>query len=193
MIGDCKFDDGFLHQAFLGKIPSLVQTVLAAVPACATIRELAEIADKVTESHAQPPSVAAVTRTHKMTTPACFLVKLGPYRGSYKTSTFKFIDLKAVVAAVAGTETPVPGLAVALVAVTILHGCAGITGRLGKTLSNAVTPALLRCRRLVNLFETAYFLSKSVILVNASWLILVLTLAPSFLHPQIANGSTVAS
>ncbi len=63
MIGDCKFDGGFLHQAFLGKIPSLVQTVLAAVPAFATIRELAEIADKVTKSHALSPSVAAVTRS----------------------------------------------------------------------------------------------------------------------------------
>ncbi len=48
-----------MSQAFLGKLSSLVQTVLAAVPACATIRELAEIADKVSESHA----VAVVTRS----------------------------------------------------------------------------------------------------------------------------------
>ncbi len=41
LIGDCKFDDGFLRQDFLGKLPSLVQTVLAAVPASATIRQLA--------------------------------------------------------------------------------------------------------------------------------------------------------
>ncbi len=38
-----------------------MQTVLAAVPASATIRELAEVADKVSEFHAQPLSVASVT------------------------------------------------------------------------------------------------------------------------------------
>ncbi len=63
LIGNCQFDDGFLRQAFLGKLPPLVQTVLAAVPASATIRELAEIADKVSESHAQPLSVASVARS----------------------------------------------------------------------------------------------------------------------------------
>ncbi len=48
-VSDSKFDDGFLRQPFLGKLLPLVQTVLVAVPASATIRELAEIADKVTE------------------------------------------------------------------------------------------------------------------------------------------------
>ncbi len=40
-----------------------MQTVLAGVPASATIRELAEIADKVSESHAQPLLVASVVRS----------------------------------------------------------------------------------------------------------------------------------
>ncbi len=58
LIGNCQFDDGFVPQAFLVKLPPLVQTVLAAVPASATIRELA---DEDSESHAQPLSVASVT------------------------------------------------------------------------------------------------------------------------------------
>ncbi len=44
LIGDSKFDDGFLRQAFLGNLPPLVQTILAAVSASVTIRELAEVA-----------------------------------------------------------------------------------------------------------------------------------------------------
>ncbi len=55
------YANGFLCQAFLGKLPPLAQTALAAVPASATIRKLAEIADKVSESHAQPLSVASGT------------------------------------------------------------------------------------------------------------------------------------
>ncbi len=89
-------------------------------------------------------SPAAQWLNHKMTMPARLLVKFVPYRGSCKTSNFGLLGLTAVVGAVADTETPIHGLAVALVLVTTLQGYAGTTGRLGKTPSDAVLPALLR-------------------------------------------------
>ncbi len=61
LIGERNFDDGFLRHVFLEKLPPLVRTVLAVIPVSATIRELSEIADKVSESHTQPLSADAVT------------------------------------------------------------------------------------------------------------------------------------
>ncbi len=59
LISNSRIDDGFLRQVFLGKLPPLVQKVLTAVPAPATIRELPDIADKVFESLTFTPSVAS--------------------------------------------------------------------------------------------------------------------------------------
>ncbi len=55
-----KYDDGFFRHAFLKKPLPLVQTVLAAVQASATIRELSDIDNKVMDSHTQPLTVAPV-------------------------------------------------------------------------------------------------------------------------------------
>ncbi len=46
LIGNSRFDDGFLRQALLGKLPKLVQTVIAAVPVSATMREFVDIAER---------------------------------------------------------------------------------------------------------------------------------------------------
>ncbi len=74
LIGNSRFDDGFLRQALLGKLPKLVQTVIAAVPVSAT----------VSESHAPPLSVTSVINSHQllnhtMTTSAYIFVKFVPY------------------------------------------------------------------------------------------------------------------
>ncbi len=76
------------------------------------LQRYADISDKVSELHARPLSVVSITYGlyHKMTTSGCFLVKFVHYSGNCKNSSFKFIDLAAVV----GTETSVLGLLVAL-------------------------------------------------------------------------------
>ncbi len=63
LIGDVELGrpSQTVRQAFLGELPPLVQTVLAAIPASATMRELADLAGKVSELHAQPLSVASAT------------------------------------------------------------------------------------------------------------------------------------
>ena len=60
--GELISDKGFLQQIFVEKLPPMVQAVLAAAPSSSTLQELADLADKVTEAYAVPPSVSVVQR-----------------------------------------------------------------------------------------------------------------------------------
>ncbi len=104
-----------------------MQTVLVAIPTFATIRELGKITDKVSESHAQPLSVAQQLNCN-MTGSACCLMKFAPYHERCKTSRFKFSVIAVVVAAVA-----VPGLTVTPGAMKTLLSYAGTIIRLEET------------------------------------------------------------
>jgi hypothetical protein len=60
--GELISDHGFLQQIFVEKLPPMVQAVLAAAPSSSTLQELADLADKIAEAYAVPPSVSVVQR-----------------------------------------------------------------------------------------------------------------------------------
>ena len=61
--GETISDHGFLQQIFVEKLPPMVQAVLAVAPPGSSLKELADLADKISEASAVQPTVSAVQRS----------------------------------------------------------------------------------------------------------------------------------